>query len=193
MSIKRRIIFILFFNLFIFVKLGNYISVQIIDVDDCIMNVKKNDNLIREVTPDYIRYGQLDKCYLDQFPFDNTLYKYGFLLEYYEYNFNDKLQFYFGDSDHTEGYMKMNVFFNEYKIQTKDRVFWKCWDCGYNYNGDYIIEPNERNYGFTAYNGRQLYGRVRDVENRMFFYNQPGSGSVDYLYVYYFTFIINNI
>ena len=139
MSIKRRIIIIIIFNLFIFVRLGNYISVKPIRIDDCIIDIQINNEIFNFNPREYWC------CMRDKYDCSRPLTE-GFLLRNYEYKYKDTLIFTFGDSDHTEGWMQADVYFNEYIIGTKDRVFWKCQNCEGNGNNDYIIEDNDFSY-----------------------------------------------
>ena len=192
MSIKRRITFIIFFNLFIFAKLGNYISVQIKEFDDCIMNIKINNEKF-VVTPDYIIYNfNLYNCYRGLY-FGGSWNSGDFIIRNHELNFKEKVEFVFGDSDHTEGWMNINVYFNEYLIQTKDRVFWICRDCEDTYNKDYYIENEERDYENTNEIRGKYGGHLSDPKNKIFFYKIPGNGTRDKVYTYHFDFIINDI
>ena len=191
MAIKNAIIFIIFFNLLIFVRLVNYISVHVDEVDDCIMNFKINNDFY-EIIPTWINPYNIDKCYKNK-KLDGSSIKNTTLLRNHEINFNEKVEFVFGDSDHTEGWMKIDIFYNEYLIQARDRVFWRCRDCGKFSNTNYIIENQEgREYWVTSYS-RYFPGWVTEVDKRIFFYEIPGSGSTNQLYYYHFDFIINDI
>ena len=171
MAIKKAIIFIIFFNLLIFVRLVNYISVQVDEVDDCIMNFQIN-NEFHEIIPLWIDPNNINKCYKNN-KFDGSSIQNVFILRNHEINFNEKVEFVFGDSDHTEGWMKINIFYNEYLIQTRDRVFWSCRDCGKFSNTNYIIETQEgREYWVTTYS-RYFPGWVTEVDKRIFFYEIP--------------------
>ena len=187
MSIKRRIILIIFFDLFIFIRLTNYISLELIEYDDCIMNITvKND--LYTITPNYIIYYNVQECYYLRY-FDNSYEKGDFVFKNHEFNYNDNLEIYFGDSDHTEGWMQTNIYFNEYLIQTKDRVFWRCTNCENTWNNDYYTEDADRWYrndvvGYDAY--------LSNVKEKIFFYRVPGNSTKDKLYAYHFYFIINN-
>ena len=180
MSLKRILIFIIIFNLDIFANLNNYISVQIIQFDDCIIDMEINDYHL-DITP-----KELDKCYKDRYYLDSP--KSGdFILKYYEYKFNDRLKFSFGDSDHTEGWMVINVYFNEYLIEVKDRVFWECKNCNNNYgNNNYITYDSS----FTYLNINYNYWATVDPYNKIFFYNLPADSSKDKLYIYIFLIFI---
>ena len=191
MSIKRIIIFIIFFILFIFAKLGNYISIKLLEIDDCIMNFKINND-IYEIIPMSIIPDKIDKCYKNKDYYGNQ-FKDIFILRNHEINFNEKVEFSFGDSDHTEGWMKIDIFYNEYRIQTRDRVFWTCRDCNHTGHSNYVIEKEEgRGYSFWS-NGRFLQGQVIEVDKRLYFYYMPGNGTRNHLYIYHFDFIINDI
>ena len=181
MSKKIRIIIIIIFNLFIFARLGNYISVQIIRFDDCIIDIQINNDKF-EFTP-----KEYNSCQRDNFP--NSLNSKDFLLKNYEYKFNDKIEFSFGDSDHTEGWMQTNIYFNEYIIQTKDRVFWKCKNCEGNDN-NYIIEDENFPYENKV---RGYWDYVDKAKEKIFFYKIPGNSTRDTLFIYYFYFVIHDI
>ena len=173
MSIKRAIIFIIFFSLFILVKLGDYISVEILEVDDCIMELKINNI-------HYFQFNQEESvglCYKNRFE-NYPMPKKNYTLINYDYKYGDKLEFTFGDSDHTEGWFIINVYFNEYLIQTKDRVFWKCRDCENYFSKDYILYDNDFEYDNKNYN----YRAKVVVYDKIFFYYIPQNSSRYFLF-----------
>ena len=86
MAIKKAIIFIIFFNLLIFVRLVNYISVQVDEVDDCIMNFQIN-NEFHEIIPLWIDPNNINKCYKNK-KFDGSSIQNVFILRNHEINFN---------------------------------------------------------------------------------------------------------
>ena len=177
MFIKWSKIFILFFNACTFVKLTNYLSVLMPRTDDCTLELKINNNIVFQFNP-----VEIISCMLDEY--HGTAKSGDFILLNYEYKYNDKLEFTFGDYDHTEGWVVADIFFNEYKINTKDRVFWKCNDCGHEKTSNYF------NYSSTyVYWMRQTI----DTSDRLYFYPQYGDGSKIKLYIYHFDFVINDI
>ena len=92
-SRKRLIFFASFFYLLSYARLANYISVQIQRFDDCILELNINNLNYFSFNPDPI-----NKCYLDRYegcPAPSG----DFILRNYEYKFNVKLEFTFGDSD----------------------------------------------------------------------------------------------
>ena len=125
--------------------------------------------------------------------FGNAFNSGDFIIRNHEINFKEKVEFVFGDSDHTEGWMNINVFFNEYLIQTKDRVFWKCRDCEDTDNKDYYFENDERFYENTNEIRGKYGGYLFDPKNKIFFYKIPGNGTQNKVYTYHFDFIINDI
>ena len=180
MSIKRIIIFIIIFNIYIVASLNNYLSVQIILYDDCIISLQTN-SLFISVTP-----AEVQNCYLGQFK--NGYNSGDYILRNYIYTFNEKLEFTFGDSDHTEGWMVTNIFFNEYLIEVKDRVFWKCRDCN-NWGNNYVTYDQSFEYDNVNYN----YRATVDPYNKIFFYYIPADSSKDKLYTYHFYFVISEL
>ena len=178
MSRKKIIFFKIFFYLFNFARLANYVSVQIQRYDDCILELNINNYNYFTFTPESI-----DKCYLGKFE-GSPAGSGDFILLNYEYKFNDKLEFTFGDYDHTEGWMIVDVYFNEYHIKTSDRAFWKCRDCGYYGNTDYEYY----NQSYVEWMKETIY-----TGDRLYFYPQYGNKTKDHLYKYHFDFVINDI
>ena len=128
---KSRFIYFIFLKLFIFVRLENYISVKLQDSDDCLLELKINNNIHYKFAPE-----TNEKCMMGDY--SNTPARRGdFILTNYEYKLNEKLEFIIGDSDHTEGWIIMNIYFNEYHIKTRDHTFWICKDCGHSANTNY--------------------------------------------------------
>ena len=80
--------------------------------------------------------------------------------------------------------MIMNIYFNEYHIKTRDRIFWKCNDCGHYANHDYYYHPD----GYWAWEGHWS-----ERWDRLYFYDPNVDGSKNNLYKYHFDFIIDNI
>ena len=117
MSIERKLIIFIFFNLFILAKSSNYISVQINTIDDCLRELNKNNNNLFhfDLGEDWW------KCHIDISEYHPNIN--GFLKQNIEYEFEDELEFIFEDYYHTDGYMDVNILFNEYIIKTHDQVF----------------------------------------------------------------------
>jgi hypothetical protein len=65
-----------------------------------------------------------------------------FLIKNYEYEFKTEIEITFEDWNHKEGYMGMDVYFNEYIIKATDQLFWRCDNCR-NENGE-----NNYNFGY---------------------------------------------
>ena len=84
----------------------------------------------------------------------------------------------------TEGWMIVDVYFNEYHIKTADRTFWKCKDCGYYGDTDYVYY----NYSYVEWMKQTIY-----TGDRLYFYQQYGNRTQDHLYKYHFDFVINDI
>ena len=121
--------------------------------------------------------------YLDRYE-GSPAKKGDYILRNYEYKFNDKLEFTFGDSAHNEGWMIMDIYFNEYHIKTSDRVFWKCRNCENDRSTDYLYYE----YRYVEWKKETEY-----AGDRLYFYAPYGNGTNDYLYKYYFDFVINDI
>ena len=78
----------------------------------------------------------------------------------YEYKLNDKIEFTFGDSDHTEGWMITTVYFNEYRIDSKYRVCCGCRDCQHSCTEDYNIYNEPKCFHNWNYNGYLSYSEL---------------------------------
>ena len=99
---------------------NNYISLEFLEVDDCIRNISISGQKIFEFNP-----NTLDDCdfqYQDKYP--------QFFTKNYRYDYNIEIKFTFQDSVHYDGFMNITVYFNEYIIKVSDQMFWKCSDCG---------------------------------------------------------------
>ena len=140
MSINTSLIFFLFFNSFNIVVSNNYISVQINKIDDCLRELNQNNNNLFH----FDLGDDLWKCNINIYDYYTNVN--GFLKQNIEYEFGDELEFIFEDYYHTDGYMDVNILFNEYIIKTHDQVFWRCTDCGDEHNSDYSYNKDRINF-----------------------------------------------
>ena len=147
LSSKNKILILFCFcYLFIKVKLTNYISFELIKADDCVRLVNISNQILFKFIPKYdgicnnlSNLGHCDAGNDTMYPQDK------FLIKNYEYEEKIEIEITFEDWNHIDGFMDMNVYFNEYKIKTSDQVFWKCINCG-NGNQDYFYENNRMNF-----------------------------------------------
>ena len=105
---------------------------NLIEVDDCLAKIYKDDNNS-----------------LFEFPFDidNKTFCYFDIKDYYQflknttlYEFGDIIIFNISDKTNGRGYIKIDIKINEYIIRNKHQKFWKCTNCiscdkNYIYNG----------------------------------------------------------
>ena len=162
---NKRFTFLIFFNLIILAQFTNYLSFQILKFDDCLRKVTANNEVLFYFN---ITKGDEWKCNIniyDYYPANAT----GFLIHNYEYEFNLELEFIFEDLYHYQGYMDVNVFFNEYIITTHDQAFWRCIDCGHDNSSDYTYENDRINFypgcgdTFTYEKFYHFYFAINDI------------------------------
>ena len=53
----------------------------------------------------------------------------GYLIKDYEYDYMNEVAITFEDWNHQNGFMAIDVEFNEYIIRYTDQTFWECKDC----------------------------------------------------------------
>ena len=139
---NKRLTFLIFFNLIILARFTNYLSFQILKFDDCLRKVTANNDVLFNFE---ITENDQWKCHVDNYDYYPSK-QYGFLIHNYEYEFKLELEFIFEDYYHYDGYMDVNIFFNEYIITTHDQVFWRCIDCGYDNKSDYFYNKDRINF-----------------------------------------------
>ena len=132
----NNIIILIFSILFINVKLTNRISLEFVDVDDCIREIDISGEKIFEYRPENI--SMCDHGIQTIYDKNNK-----FLLQNYEYEYGKVIKFIFQDSNHYEGYHKINVHFNEYIIKPSQGLFWECENC---IDGHYHIYKDRMNF-----------------------------------------------
>ena len=165
MPINRSIIYLIFFNLFFFAKLNNYISIQIIKIDDCLRKITMNNDVLFELANE-----DVSRCDANRYDYYHVE-SYGLLIKNFEYNFKVDVEFIFEDYNHWDGWFDLNIFFNEYIIKTHDQTFWTCTDCGDNRDSNYFYNKNRinfyPNYGDKGYSEKlyHFYFAINDIND----------------------------
>ena len=117
---------------------NNYISFEIIEVDDCVRLMNVSNHIFFNFTPlyegkkcgDYTweNLGHCDANKKDMY-IKNENGKY-FVITNYEYDYGIDVEITFEDWDHINGFMALNAYFNEYLVEPEDQTFWQCLNCG---------------------------------------------------------------
>ena len=148
-KIKSLIITFAFCYLFQKVNLIYYISFKLYKVDDCVRYINISNQILFNYNPEYYACDPYfnDRSYCD--PGNFSIYPSDrFIIKNYEYEFKTEIEITFEDWNHIEGYMRMNVYFNEYKIKPTDQAFWRCDNC--------INENHENNYYLSSKDGSPI-------------------------------------
>ena len=124
-------VFIAFICLFLNVNSFLYLSIELLQLDDCISRIYTDNN---DTIFEY--YNITLPCFFHANDYPNPLV----LLLPYE--FGQKILFDLYDYGGGEGYFSATVYLNEYIIRPEHQKFWKCVDCGgdnynYRYNSFY--------------------------------------------------------
>ena len=158
-KIKFLVIIFAFGYLFQKVNLINYISFKLNSVDDCVRYINISNQILFNYTPEYYvcdpNFNVRSNCdpgNFSMYPDDQ------FIIKNYEYEFKTDIEITFEDWNHKEGYMGMDVYFNEYIIKTENQLFWKCDNCR-NGNG-------ENNYNFGYKNGYPVFQFHPDTDRK---------------------------
>ena len=130
-KIKFLIIFI-FCYLLQNINLTNYISFELIEVDDCVRYINISNQIVFNYTPTpssyicdktFVNRSHCDPGNRTMLPADN------FIIKNQEYEPPAEISVTFEDWNHLNGYMTMIVYFNEYIINFTDQTFWECKNC----------------------------------------------------------------
>ena len=189
----KRIVNFIFFCLFIKVKLTNYISFNIIQVDDCLRKINISNEIYFEFTPYYFtrcgNYDDIGDCDAKNF---NVYGSDTMIIKNYPYEFKLAIEITFEDLDHHEGFMNMDVYFNEYLIKTSDRRFWKCINCGgingTNRHEDYFWERERINFYSGERAGgcwEELYIFIFQIDNMEQIYDGGENGAFEVKHDFY--------
>ena len=114
------------------INLTNYISLKIRAVDDCVRYI----NISNQIVLNFSEQNTIEDCdytYHRRGPCDvNNWEKYApddFLIKDYEYELKTGIEITFEDWFTEQGYMAIDVYFNEYLIKYTDLIFWECKNC----------------------------------------------------------------
>ena len=144
-------IFVFYFLLVEIATNYYYISLEFLDVDDCIKKI----NIKNGIT--FFEYAYNESYLCD---YSNQAHYPKFFTKYYNYQLGEEIDFEFEDRVHIDAFMDITVYFNEYIIKTSDQKFWECslcktWNGNYFYGnvnnkGDYINFLSKREeYGYN--------------------------------------------
>ena len=166
------------------VKLTNYISFKMVIVDDCVRQVKISNNISSKIVMNFSAQNDYcDTSFKIKGPCqDNnwTLYtKEDYLIKDYEYDFMNEVAITFEDWNHMNGYMGIEVYFNEFLINYTDQTFWECKDCDF-----------DGNYKFGTQTAYKVEG---GKEEEVFMFHNPGGPNECGPVYYTFVFRINDI
>ena len=165
----------------------NYISFRMLKVDDCVRLVNISNKISSQIVVNFSDQNTFcDTSFSTHGPCqDNnwTLYadKDGYLIKDYEYEFMNEVAITFEDWNHQNGFMAMEVYFNEYLINYTDQTFWECKDCEHGKeNSSYI-------FGNTT-----VWKNFKQVNITVFLFHSGGPNECFPMY-YTFVFKIDNI
>ena len=115
--------------------LTHYISFKMVEVDDCVRYVNFTRNGESKIVVNFT--GQNTGC--DTVTYDpwgpckdnewDSYAKDGYLLKDYEYDAMNEIAITFEDWEHENGFMAIDVEFDEYIIRYQDQSFWECINC----------------------------------------------------------------
>ena len=116
-------------------SLTHYISFKMIEVDDCVRLVNITNKTSSKIVLNFTLQNK--DCDTTEYKLkgpcqDNnwTLYaKDGYLIKNYEYDVMNEVAITFEDWNHENGFMAIDVEFDEYYISYKEQTFWECKDC----------------------------------------------------------------
>ena len=118
------------------INLTNYISLKIKAVDDCVRYINISNQIVFNFSE---QNEQCDLSY-NYSPYDANNWKIyapdDFLIKDYEYEFKTGIEITFEDWLNGQGFMSIDVYFNEYLIKSTDQIFWECRNC-YNNENEY--------------------------------------------------------
>ena len=145
---KINFLIIVFCFLLQYITLTNYISLKIRAVDDCLRYI----NISNQIVLNFSEQNKDENCdytYLNKGPCNaNDWEKYApddFLIKDYEYELKTGIEITFEDFFREQGYMAIDVYFNEYLIKYTDQIFWECKNCYNNKSeiGKFDFGPEE--------------------------------------------------
>ena len=185
---KINTLIIVFYCLLQKVNSTNYISLKLLQVDDCVRLV----NISNKIVFNFSEQNKPEHCdcsWENRGPCDaNNWVKYApddYLIKNYEYEFMTAIEITFEDWNWRNGFMAIDIYLNEYLIKYQEQTFWECRNC-------YIENENER--GQYLYKQEPIWknGVEEQVDVLAF---HPGNDSICLCgpVFYTFTLRINNI
>ena len=129
--------YILYLLLYIKINSYLYFSFYLNKVEDCISKIYIGNKTLF----DFFYQYDIEDCTSEQ----NYFYpNHGNpLIRNEPYNFGDIIYMDVYDNIKQDGYVKITIIINEYKIETKNKKFWQCLNCKNNNSNDYIIKDSD--------------------------------------------------
>ena len=186
---KINILIIILYFLLQNVNSTNYISLKLLQVDDCVRLVNISNKIVFNFSKQNEYPLHCDCSWEHRGPCDaNNWVEYApddYLIKNYEYEFMTAIEITFEDWNWRNGFMAIDIYLNEYLIKYQEQTFWECRNC-------YIENENER--GQYLYKQEPIWkdGVKYDVDVLAF---HPGNESMCECgpVFYTFTLRINNI
>ena len=140
----NRIQYLIVIILLLFIKTLSfyYLSMELIEADDCIIKINTTKNGNELIYLDFYNYST--NCKRNNYSY--YPYKNDSLLINELYDFGEIIHLTAYDKNIGNGYINITVKINEYIIKCQDQKFWKCFNC-YGANNNYIYNEN----GFAFY------------------------------------------
>ena len=119
-----------------------YLTMNLIEVDDCLVKVYKEED-----SPFFEFKNEINKttCKIGTYDYPNPL------INKTIYNFGDIIYFNISDAGQNYGFLKIDVIINEYIIRNKHQKFWTCNNCKYDDNNYKYNKESDR---FEFYEGK---------------------------------------
>ena len=129
--------YILYLLLYIKINSYLYFSFYLNKVEDCISKIYIGNKTLFDF---FDKYNE-SICISEDYSFYPN--KGNPLIHNEPYNFGDIIYMDVYDNIKQDGYVKITITINEYKIETKNKKFWQCLNCKNNNSNDYIIKNSD--------------------------------------------------
>ena len=186
---KINILIIVLYFLLQNVNSTNYISLKLLQVDDCVRLVNISNKIVFNFSDQNIYPDHCDCDWIRKGPCDANNWAHycpdSYLIKNYEYEFMTAIEITFEDWNWRNGFMAIDIYLNEYYIRYQEQTFWECRNC-------YIENENER--GQYLYKQEPIWiNGVRHEVDVLAFHPGNETGCDCGPRYYTFTLRINNI
>ena len=161
--------FILIFIFFRKITSYLYLSIYVIEADDCIYNIYtfKNNELNKYFNFTEKYFEGIECNWSFRGVYDNPL------VRNKPYEFGEIIFMEAKDTDPVNGYVIISVTINEYIIKTSDKKFWKCLNCrtydkNYDFNHDRFNFYSDNNKSIGVYNFTFQINSSSELNNSSF-------------------------